>query len=139
MSENNLLFCEFVLYLTIGGYRLMKRIILDKTNSKIIGRSLVVGENRWLALSGAGVEFAFRGRYLKVTILGSNRNGSTARLDLRVQIFREIIGNICAHSDYQPGFGGYVEVFYDRVITKNATRLIPTMKEGSLTLDELGP
>lgn len=42
-------------------------------------------------------------------------------------------------SDYQPGFGGYVEVFYDRVITKNATRLIPTMKEGSLTLDELGP
>ena len=66
-------------------------------------------------------------------------NGSTARLDLRVQIFREIIGNICAHSDYQPGFGGYVEVFYDRVITKNATRLIPTMKEGSLTLDELGP
>ena len=66
-------------------------------------------------------------------------NGSTARLDLRVQIFREVIGNICAHSDYQPGFGGYVEVFYDRVITKNATRLIPTMKEGSLTLDELGP
>lgn len=53
--------------------------------------------------------------------------GSTARLDLRVQIFREIIGNICAHSDYQPGFGGYVEVFYDRVITKNATRLIPTI------------
>lgn len=66
-------------------------------------------------------------------------NGSTARLDLRVQIFREVIGNICAHTDYQPGFGGYVEVFYDRVITKNATRLIPTMKEGSLTLDELGP
>ena len=66
-------------------------------------------------------------------------NGSTARLDLRVKIFREVIGNICAHSDYQPGFGGYVEVFYDRVITKNATRLIPTMKEGSLTLDELGP
>ena len=66
-------------------------------------------------------------------------NGSTARLDLRVQIFREVIGNICAHSDYQPGFGGYVEVFYDRVITRNATRLIPSMKEGSLTLDELGP
>lgn len=66
-------------------------------------------------------------------------NGSTARLDLRVQIFREVIGNICAHSDYQPGFGGYVEVFYDRVITRNATRLIPSMKEGILTLDELGP
>ena len=60
-------------------------------------------------------------------------------LSLRVQIFREVIGNICAHTDYQPGFGGYVEVFYDRVITRNATRLIPTMKEGELTLDELGP
>lgn len=66
-------------------------------------------------------------------------DGSTARIDLRVQVFREIIGNICAHSDYQPGFGGYVEVFYDRVITRNATRLVPTMKEGELTLDELGP
>ena len=65
--------------------------------------------------------------------------GEHTRVDLRVQIFREVIGNICAHTDYQPGFGGYVEVFYDRVITRNATRLIPTMKEGELTLDELGP
>lgn len=55
----------------------MKRIGLDKTNSKIIGRSLMVGVNRWVALSGAGVVFAFRGRYLKVTVLGSNRANST--------------------------------------------------------------
>lgn len=51
----------------------MKRIILDKTNSKIVGRSLSLGENRWMALSGAGVVFAFRGKYLRVTVLGSNR------------------------------------------------------------------
>ena len=66
-------------------------------------------------------------------------DGSTSRIDLRIQIFREIIGNICAHSDYQPGFGGYLEIFYDRVITRNATRLIPTIREGVLTLEELGP
>jgi ATP-dependent DNA helicase RecG len=66
-------------------------------------------------------------------------DGTTSRIDLRVQIFREVIGNICAHSDYQPGFGGYLEIFYDRVITRNATRLIPTIREGLLTLDELGP
>lgn len=66
-------------------------------------------------------------------------DGTTARIDLRVQVFREIIGNICAHSDYQPGFAGYLEVFYDRVITRNATRLIPAMKEGEITLDELRP
>lgn len=66
-------------------------------------------------------------------------DGSTARIDLRVQLFREIIGNICAHSDYQPGFAGTIEVFYDRVITKNATRLTPIMKEGEITLDELTP
>ncbi len=51
----------------------MNRIRLDKSNSKIIGRSLLVGENRWLALSGAGVAFFFKGSYLKITILGSNR------------------------------------------------------------------
>ncbi len=55
----------------------MKRIGLDKTNSKIIGRSFMVGENRWLALSGAGVAFAFRGTYLKIIILGSNRSWVT--------------------------------------------------------------
>ena len=49
----------------------MKEIRLDKTNSKIIGRSLMVGENRWLALSGAGVDFAFYGKKLKMT----QRNG----------------------------------------------------------------
>ena len=52
----------------------MKEIILDKTNSKIIGRSLLLGENRWVALSGAGVAFSFQGKYLKITLLGSNRS-----------------------------------------------------------------
>ncbi|MBR6666292.1 MAG: hypothetical protein IKL22_11340 [Lachnospiraceae bacterium] len=55
----------------------MKEIILDKTNSKIIGRSLLLGENRWVALSGAGVAFSFRGKYLKITLLGSNRSHVT--------------------------------------------------------------
>lgn len=73
MSENNLLICGFVLYLKIGGYRIMKEIRLDKTNSKIIGRSLMLGDNRWLALSGAGVAFSFEGKVLEVTILGSSR------------------------------------------------------------------
>ncbi len=55
----------------------MKEIRLDKTNSKIIGRSLLVGENRWLALSGAGVAFSFHGCYLKITILGGKRSRVT--------------------------------------------------------------
>ena len=52
----------------------MKEIRLDKTNSKIIGRSLSLGDNRWLALSGAGVAFSFNGSVLKIKILGSNRS-----------------------------------------------------------------
>lgn len=55
----------------------MKEIRLDKTNSKIIGRSLMVGENRWLALSGAGVDFAFYGKKLKMTFLSGNRSLKT--------------------------------------------------------------
>lgn len=65
-------------------------------------------------------------------------SGTTHRSDLRNQLFREVFGNICAHTDYQIGYAGYVEVFYDRVTTLNATRLIPMQKEGNITLDELG-
>ena len=65
-------------------------------------------------------------------------SGTTHRSDLRSQLFREVFGNICAHTDYQLGYAGFIEVFYDRVTTLNATRLIPMQKEGEVSLDELG-
>ena len=57
-------------------------------------------------------------------------NGDTARQDLRVQLFREIVGNICAHTDYSRQCASFLEVFYDRVITKNATMVVPEIGEG---------
>lgn len=50
----------------------MKEIRLDRTNSKIIGRSYVEGTVRWIALSGAGVAFRFQGKQLNITIIGSD-------------------------------------------------------------------
>ena len=50
----------------------MKKIVLDKENVKRIGRSLMVGEVLWTALSGSGVAFEFTGKKLVVTIQGSD-------------------------------------------------------------------
>lgn len=50
----------------------MKHVFLEKSNSKIIGRSYVEGAVRWIALSGAGVAFRFQGKQLKITIIGSD-------------------------------------------------------------------
>ncbi len=50
----------------------MKQIGLTEENVKIIGRSLMVEETRWVALSGAGAAFRFQGKKLTITILGSN-------------------------------------------------------------------
>ena len=63
---------------------------------------------------------------------------SVSREDIRIQLMREIIGNLCVHTDFGLGFACFFEIFRDRVVTKNPTRLIPTAKEGSVTLNELG-
>ena len=63
--------------------------------------------------------------------------GSTQREDLRWDLFREIIANICVHADYSIGYACFFHVFKDRVVTKNPTRLLPEIPEGELTLQEL--
>ena len=50
----------------------MKQIILTEENSKLVGRSYLVDNVRWVALSGAGTAFEFHGKKLNITILGSN-------------------------------------------------------------------
>ena len=63
--------------------------------------------------------------------------GTTRREDLRWDLFREIVANLCVHSDYSTGYACFYHVFKDRVITKNPTRLLPEIPEGKLTLYEL--
>lgn len=50
----------------------MKQICLKEEYVKLIGRSLLAEEIRWVALSGAGAAFRFRGKQLTITVLGSN-------------------------------------------------------------------
>ena len=52
--------------------RKMKQISITEENMKLIGRSLLVEDIRWVALSGAGVAFQFQGKQLNITIHGSN-------------------------------------------------------------------
>lgn len=60
--------------------------------------------------------------------------GSTRREDLRWDLFREIVANLCVHADYSMGYACFYHVFKDRVVTKNPTRLLPEIPEGELTL-----
>ena len=64
-------------------------------------------------------------------------DGTTQRGDLRSNIFREIIANLLVHREYTSPFAGSLEIFSDRVITKNYTRFIPSFKTGSISLDDL--
>lgn len=50
----------------------MKQICLKEENAKLIGRSYLDGDVRWVALSGAGVAFDFQGKKLSIRILGSD-------------------------------------------------------------------
>lgn len=63
--------------------------------------------------------------------------GSTRREDLRWDLFREIVANLCVHADYSMGYACFYHVFKDRVVTKNPTRLLPEIPEGELTLQQL--
>ena len=64
--------------------------------------------------------------------------GTTQREDLRWDLFREIVANLCVHTDYSTGYACFFHVFKDRVVTKNPTRLLPEIPEGELTLQQLG-
>ncbi len=50
----------------------MKQICLSEESVKLVGRSLLVENIRWVALSGAGTAFQFQGKQLTITIHGSN-------------------------------------------------------------------
>ena len=63
--------------------------------------------------------------------------GTTQREDLRWELFREIVANLCVHSDYSSGYACFYHVFKDRVVTKNPTRLHPEIPEGELSLTQL--
>lgn len=64
-------------------------------------------------------------------------DGTTQRGDLRSNIFREIVANLLVHREYASPFAGSLEIFSDRVITKNRTRIIPTFKTGAISIDDL--
>ncbi len=64
--------------------------------------------------------------------------GTTRREDLRWALFREIVANLCVHTDFSSGYACFYHVFKDRVVTRNPTRLLPEIPEGELTLQELG-
>ena len=63
--------------------------------------------------------------------------GSTQSEDLRWNLFREIVGNLCVHADFSSGYACFLHVFKDRVVTKNPTRLLPEIPEGELTIEQL--
>lgn len=72
------------------GEKKMKKVNFEEKIVKRIGRSLLVGDVLWTALSGSGVAFTFTGKKLIITIQGSdnarvaNNDTSYARLAIYV-------------------------------------------------------
>ena len=62
---------------------------------------------------------------------------TTQRIDLRSNIFREIIANLCVHREYASNAAGLYEIFSDRVRTQNVTKFTSLLKMGTITIDEL--
>lgn len=46
-------------------------------NVKLLGRTCLIGDNLWLALSGTGLEFTFTGTKADITLVGDNVAGSS--------------------------------------------------------------
>lgn len=65
------------------------------------------------------------------------QDGTTQRGDLRSNIFREIVANLCVHREYASNEAGLFEIFSDRVKTYNATKFTSILKTGSISIDEL--
>lgn len=82
---------------------------------------------------GALMEFAYKHLPEKFYL----QDGTTQRGDLRSNIFREIVANLCVHREYASNEAGLFEIFSDRVRTSNATRFTSSMKIGSISIDDL--
>lgn len=65
------------------------------------------------------------------------QDGATQRGDLRSNIFREIVANLCVHREYASNEAGLFEIFSDRVRTYNTTKFTSSLKTGLITIDEL--
>ena len=77
----------------------------------------------------------FVARYMPDKFYLSPETGQ--REDLRWNLMREIVGNMCVHTDFSSGYACFFHVFKDRVLTKNPTRLLPEIPEGELTIQQL--
>ena len=77
----------------------------------------------------------FVARYMPDKFYLSPETGQ--REDLRWNLMREIVGNLCVHTDCSSGYACFFHVFKDRVLTKNPTRLLPEIPEGELTIHQL--
>ena len=77
----------------------------------------------------------FVARYMPDKFYMSPETGQ--REDLRWNLMREIVGNLCVHTDFSSGYACFFHVFKDRVLTKNPTRLLPEIPEGELTIQQL--
>lgn len=63
--------------------------------------------------------------------------GGVSREDLRVLLFREIIINMLVHADYSMGYADFLEIYTDRVVTRNHSRLVRTAHEEAIGIDQL--
>lgn len=63
--------------------------------------------------------------------------GNAQRQDIRLNIFREVIANLEVHREYSNPRPGMFEIFSDRVVVSNWSKLAMGEKSGIVSIDEL--
>lgn len=86
-------------------------------------------------LKGYGIIQRFVLRYLPDKYYVPNN--SVQRQDLRWLLFREIGANMLVHADYSLGYASFFDIYTDRVVTRNRTRLVSAAKEDIIGIDQL--
>lgn len=86
-------------------------------------------------IKGYGIMQRFVLRYLPDKYFVPSN--SIQRQDLRWLLFREICANMMVHADYSLGYASFLDIYTDKVITRNRTRLVSAAKENVIGIDQL--
>lgn len=69
------------------GLENMGPVVLTSENVKLVGRTNLIDDVLWLALSGAGAEFTYEGKKLDITFVGDNSVNGNADNQARVAVY----------------------------------------------------
>lgn len=111
----------------------MKKILSNKNNVKLLGRTISIDDTLWCALSATGIEFEFTGKHLELNILGDD-NATNKETDVTFLARFAIFVNEKRIIDEQINFSKKCFTVVDEVNVVNATIKVLKLSEAPMSL-----